>query len=86
MANIKYKVIASYTERVYFSKIYELDDAEFDDDGEIMDYVGDLAYEDTLNFDPSEWDEEGSEDTGGGVSVDEIVKLVKPTSLPPSLE
>lgn len=75
MAIIKYKVMASYTDRVYFSKIYEIDDAEFDDEDEIMDYIGDLAYEDTSNFDPSVWGEEGSEDTGGGVSIDEIVKI-----------
>jgi hypothetical protein len=75
MAMIKYKVMASCTDRLYFSKTYEIDDAEFEDEEELMDHLSDLASEDAMMFDPSEWEEEGSEDVGGGLSIDEIEQI-----------
>lgn len=75
MAIIKFEVLGSYTDRVYFSRIYAIDDADFSDDDELMDYMDELASTDAMEFEVSEWDEEGSEDIGGGFSIDEINKL-----------
>ena len=58
-----------------FSRIYAIDDADFSDDDELMDYMDELASTDAMEFEVSEWNEEGSEDIGGGFSIDEINKL-----------
>lgn len=75
MAIIKFKVSASCTDMLYFSRIYEIDDSEFEDAEELIDYVSELSTEDAMMFDPSQWDEEGSEDVGGGLSIDTIEQL-----------
>lgn len=75
MTIIKFKVSASCTDRLYFSRIYEIDDSEFGDAEELMDYVSEISSQDAMMFDSSEWDEEGSEDVGGGFSIDAIERL-----------
>jgi hypothetical protein len=75
MAIIKFKVIASCTDRLYFSRIYQINDIEFDGHEEIMDHISELCSEDTLVFDHRNWKEEGSEDVGGGFRISEITRI-----------
>ena len=72
MAIFKFEVLGSYTDRVFFSRIYEVDDSDFSDHEELKDYVDELARNDAMEFEISYWNEEGSEDIGGGFSIDEI--------------
>ena len=75
MAIIKFEVLGSYTDRVYFSRIYEIDDVDFSNHDELTDYMSELASTDASEFEVSEWSEEGSEDIVGGFSIDEINQL-----------
>jgi hypothetical protein len=71
----KFKVSGSCIGEVFFSRIYEIDEAQFSDD-EVIDYVTELSSEDAQFFDSSEWDSEGSEDAGdGGFTIHEIKEL-----------
>ena len=72
----KFKISGSYIEEVYFSRIYEIDEAQFSDHDEIIDYVTEFSSEDAQFFDSSEWHSEGSEDAGdGGFIIYEIKEL-----------
>jgi hypothetical protein len=75
MAKIKFEVLGSYTDRVYFSRIYELESTQFSSHEELMDQLDEITSEDEADFDPSAWNEEGSEDIGGGFTIDEIKQL-----------
>ena len=72
----KFKVSGSCIDEVFFSRIYEIDVAQFSDDDEVMDYVAKLSSEDAQFFDSSDWDSEGSEDArDSGFTIHEIKEL-----------
>ena len=61
MAIVKYKVIASYTDRFYFTRIVEVNSEHYPSTNNQISYVDDFIQEDfgQNNFD--EWDEDGGE-------------------------
>ena len=72
----KFKVSGFFIDRIHFSLVYEIDEAQFSDHDEVIDYVTELSSDDARHFDVSEWDSDGSEDAGdSGFTIDEINQL-----------
>jgi hypothetical protein len=74
MSNIKYKVTGSFLDRTYYSNIFEIDSSKFESNEEIEDYLNDLIRECESDI-YCEWDEEGSEDSGGGFQIESIERI-----------
>ena len=73
MPTIKYKIFTSVTDRNYFSKIVEVDEAVYKTKEDQLDYVNELVTDEINSFDLTDWNEEGSEYVD--FSLDEVVKL-----------
>lgn len=61
MATVKYKAVASYTDRLYFTRMVEVDSALYPSEEEQMDYVEDYLYEDFYEHNFEGWDEDGGD-------------------------
>ena len=73
MSIIKYKIFTSVTDRNYFSKIVEVDEAVYKTKEDQLDHVNELVADEINSFDLTDWNEEGSECVD--FSLDEVVKL-----------
>ncbi len=74
MSIIRYKLIGSFLDRTFYSKVFEIDTDEYEADEDIEDHLKQLAIEQEYDI-PTEWKHEGSEDRGGGFAVESIKQI-----------
>ena len=72
---VKYKVMGSFLDRTYYSKVFEIDSNEFTSNEDIECYLKELTIESDSDI-PTDWKYEGSEDRGGGFEIELIKKIL----------
>ena len=61
MAIVKYKVIGSYTDRFYFTRIVKVNSKYYPSEDDQINYVEDFLRDDFYKNDFDDWDENGGE-------------------------
>lgn len=74
MALVKYKAIASYLDRFFFTRVIEVDDSIYVSEDERIDYLTDSLFEDFKDSQFENWDEDGGEIVED-FSIDEIIRI-----------
>lgn len=75
MSLLKFKVTGSYLDRSYYSQVFEVDPAEFEDEMDMVDYLHYIITEYQPSTDNG-WKAEGSEPADGGFEIETIERLL----------